>query len=107
MRLDFCPIDHLSDRRTLYMLGRYTNMIEGDDSHAADTMHNCFDEAARARAQDPHRPVRMTGGLVKSATLQKLSVEEGEFMSPSLAQGDVLTNREIITILTASARGDG
>jgi len=57
-------------------------MIEGDDSHAADTMHNCFDEAAKARAQDSHRPARMTGGLVKFATLAKLSQEKGGFMSP-------------------------
>src|ERR1700733_15565192 len=63
------------------MLGRYTNMIEGGDSRATDIMRNCFDEAAEAGAQDPHRPAQMTGGLNKWATLQKLSAGKGEFIS--------------------------
>lgn len=61
------------------MLGRYTDLIEGQDHRAATVMSECFDQVGEPVTQHPDRPPQMVGGDSKNQTLTNISANEGPF----------------------------
>lgn len=80
------------------MLGRYTDLIEGDNDRAAEVMSTCFDEVRKPVIQHPDRPFQMVGGEYKDITLTRISAGRGDF-SPTQIHP---TLRTLLTTFTDS-----
>lgn len=82
-----CNIDRCFINRLLYMLARYTDIIDSTDDFVNGFMHTCFDESIPIAASSIQRPGSAKGGSAKADVLRRLASETGPFMPEDLHRG--------------------